>query len=271
MDARRSVLGDDAHGPPRLLVRVDEFPHYLGHEAPRFEREYASEQYLTFHEAFADAGVPYLLAVSPRVSRDPLDPDDREWRPLDDFERQLLGRLAADGVEFGTHGLMHRTRRPEPSRHSEIAGLPDDGLRRLLKTSASELTAAGVEAARVFVPPYNRFEPRQYRTLAERFDVVCGGPENVRLMGYRRTPLWLGEAVYMPAYWPFYGDAESLAPALERLVELRAPVWVPVALHWGWEFENDWATLSGLARLLAPHARPWSEFLAEMEASSLDV
>lgn len=271
MRARRELLGEaEATGPPRLLVRVDEFPHYLGHGAPRFERVYASEHYLAFHGALAAVGVPYLLAVSPRVSHNPLDPTDTEWRPLDEFERGVLRRLVSDGVEFAMHGLKHQTRHPDPSRHSEIAGLGDTELKSLLETSTRELTEAGVET-RVFVPPYNRFDPRQYDELARRFDVVCGGPENVLLWGYRRTPLWRGDAVYMPSYAPFYGDAESLAPAIERLVELQAPVWVPVALHWGWEFENDWRTLEQLATLLAPHARPWSEFFAEMQASSLDV
>lgn len=270
MRARREVLGEDAFGPPRLLIRVDEFPHYLGHGEPRFERVYSSEHYMRFHEALRAAGVPYLLAVSPRVSHDPLDPGDREWRGLDDFERDALGRLKSDGVEFGMHGLNHQTRHPDPSQHSEIAGISDEELEELLETSARELSEAGVET-RVFVPPYNRFDPNHYELLAQRFDIVCGGPENVLLLGYARTPLWRGEAVYMPAYSPFYGDAESLEPALARLQELQAPVWVPVALHWGWEFENNWRTLERLAGLLAPYARPWGEFFAEMQASSLDV
>lgn len=271
MRARRAVLGEDAaRGRPRLLIRVDEFPHYLGHGAPRFERVYSSEHYLAFHGALASAGVPYLLAVSPRVSHDPLDPNDPEWRPLDDFEREMLGRLKRDGVEFAMHGLNHQTRHADASRHSEIAGLSDAELEQLLETSARELAEAGIET-RVFVPPYNRFEPRQYDTLAQRFEIICGGPENILLLGYRRTPLWHGEAVYMPSYAPFYGDVSSLEPALARLEELAAPVWVPVALHWGWEFENDWATLEKLASLLAPFARPWDEFLREMQASSLDV
>jgi hypothetical protein len=269
MRARRAVLGADAAGEPRLLVRVDEFPHYLGHGAPRFERVYASEHYLAFHGALAEAGVPYLLAVSPRVSHDPLDPEDPEWRPLDEFERDVLGRLKQDGVTFAMHGLSHQTRDPDPSRHSEITGLSDPELDELLATSTEELADAGVET-KVFVPPYNRFDPSQYRRLTERFDVVCGGPENILLLGYARTPLWRGHAVYMPAYSPFYGDVNSLEPALERLAELEVPLWVPVGLHWGWEFENDWRTLGQLVGLLQPYARPWDEFFQEMQASCLD-
>ncbi len=33
--ARRSVLGSRAGGPPRFLVRIDEFPHYRAWDDPR--------------------------------------------------------------------------------------------------------------------------------------------------------------------------------------------------------------------------------------------
>jgi hypothetical protein len=69
--ARRSVLGSRADGPPRFLVRVDEFPHYRAWDDPR---RFGGERFERFHEIMAAAGVPYLLAVLPRVSREPLTP-----------------------------------------------------------------------------------------------------------------------------------------------------------------------------------------------------
>ena len=59
----------------------------------------------------------------------------------------------------------------------------------------------------VFVPPYNRFDARQFEALARRFAVVCGGPESIGLMGFQRTPQWRGETVYLPSYAPVYGRA----------------------------------------------------------------
>ena len=37
----------------------------------------------------AEAGVPYLIAVPPRGSRRPLDPETRDWRPPDDGPRAV--------------------------------------------------------------------------------------------------------------------------------------------------------------------------------------
>lgn len=71
MAARRSVLGSRADGPPRFLVRVDEFPHYRAWDDPQ---RFGSERFERFHEIMSAAGVPYLLAVLPRVSHEPLTP-----------------------------------------------------------------------------------------------------------------------------------------------------------------------------------------------------
>lgn len=264
--AREAVLGGAAAGEPRLLVRVDEFPHYRSHAGGR----YGPDAYERFHAAMVEAGVSYLVAVSPRVSHDPLDPADTHSRPLDDRELELLERLKHDGVAFAMHGRTHSTRDARPRRHSELSGLSAQALDELLDEGLAELVAAGI-APRVFVPPYNRFDARQYDQLAARFDIVCGGPENVTLLGYRRTPLWRGDAVYLPSYLPFYGPAISLAPALARVARRGAAIWIPVALHWGWEYDNGWHSLERLARWLAPYSRSWSEFQAEVEASSLDV
>jgi hypothetical protein len=70
----------------------------------------------------------------------------------------------------------------------------------LLDRGMERLHDAGLDA-RVFVPPFNRFDPQQY-VLAERFDAVSGGPETVALFGFRRTPLWRGEAAYVPSASP---------------------------------------------------------------------
>ena len=92
----------------------------------------------------AEAGVPYLIAVPPRVSRRPLDPETRDWRPLDDGERAMLEELRADPiVAFGLHGRDHRTRHVSPRRHSELCGLSLDATEELLDGALAELRERG--------------------------------------------------------------------------------------------------------------------------------
>jgi hypothetical protein len=261
--ARRAVLGADAPAPPRFLVRVDEFPHYLAWDDPA---HYGTESYLPFHAAMVRAGVPYLVAVLPRVSHATLDPGGSRWRTLDDAERRLLGELPGDGVAFGLHGLDHRTRFSSPRRHSELCGLGPQDTDALIASGLAELAPLGL-SPQIFVPPYNRFDAEQYDLLARRFAVVCGGPESVALLGFQRTPIWRGEAVYLPSYFPLYGHARDIVPAAKRLIDARVGLWAPIVLHWGWEAAENWVALERLLDVIAPYTADWEDFLAAVRAS----
>jgi hypothetical protein len=261
--ARRAARGERAAGTPRFLVRVDEFPHYLAWDEPT---RYGTERYRRFHELMAGAGVPYLIAVPPRVSHAPLDPHVDRWRAPDEAERALLAALPSEGVSFALHGLDHRTRFSSPRRHSELCGLDLRATEKLIDTGLQELAALGI-STEVFVAPYNRFDVAQYEVLASRFAVVCGGPESVGLLGFQRSPLWRGEAVYLPSYHPLYGHAHEVLPAAQRLIERRMGLWAPIALHWGWEADEDWTALERLLATIAPHTAHWDEFLAAVHAS----
>jgi hypothetical protein len=245
--ARAAALGDAAAGPPRVLVRVDEFPHARSYDdAGRF----GHDAFMRFHEVLAEAGVPYLLAVSPRVSEDYLDPAVQVDRPLSTGEEARLAELREDpSVTFALHGLNHRTRRASPRRRSEFCGLRPEAAAARIDDGLATLRGLGVEAP-VFVPPFNRFDASQYALLAERFEIVCAGPETVRLLGFQPTPSWWGDALYLPSYPPLYGKAAETQPEVERLRDEGAALWAPLTLHWGWELEDDFASLRKLCALL---------------------
>lgn len=283
--ARNSVLGSSASRPPRFLVRVDEFPHYRAWDDPQ---HFGSERFGRFHEIMSAAGVPYLLAVLPRVSHEPLmplgnvqngeaprarggdgdfdSPTEGVARPLDDGEIAMLARLANERVSFALHGLTHRTRFASPRRHSELCGLSTAATDELLEAGLAELARVGL-STEVFVPPYNRFDASQFASLAQRFQVVCGGPESIGKMGFQRTPQWRGESVYLPSYAPFYGRAVEVLTAVKHAIEARWGLWVPIVLHWGWEADAGWADLERLASVLAPYTAAWEDFIAAIESS----
>ncbi len=266
--ARRAVLGDAAAGPPRFLVRVDEFPHAGAWD----ERgRYGTEGFRRFHAIMAEAGVPYLVAVPARVSRDYLDPADAASRPLSDGERALLRALVDDGTALALHGRDHRTRHASPRRHSELCGLDAAATAALLDTALAELADAGLPRPEVFVPPFNRFDAAQYAPLAARFPIVCGGPETIGLLGFHPGPQWRAGACYLPSYAPLYGRAREVLPAARTLVEGQRALWAPVTLHWGWESDDGFAELERLARALAPHAAPWEELLTVVRAERADA
>lgn len=245
-------------GTPLPLVRVDEFPHAAAFDS---SGRFGTEAFKRFHAVLAEAGVPYLLAATPHVSRDYLDPEQDEWRSLDDAEIAELQDLKRDGVTFALHGLDHRTRHANPRRHSELCGLGIAETEERIDLALSILAEIGIETP-VFVPPFNRFDAKQYALLAERFDVVCGGPESIRLLGFQPTPIRLGDAVYLPSYAPLYGRATAVLPGIERMIEAEEALWAPITLHWGWELDDDFAGLIRLCKRLAGLKCDWRPFLA---------
>jgi peptidoglycan/xylan/chitin deacetylase (PgdA/CDA1 family) len=263
--ARRAVLGPQkAAAPPRFLVRVDEFPHYQAWDDPE---RFGSAGFARFHEILQTAGVPYLVAALPRVSRAPLDPTGTESRALTDEEAALLRHAAGSaGVAIALHGRDHRTRFASPRRHSELCGLDEAATAVLLDEALAELDRHGIYPD-VFVAPYNRFDAAQWPALAERFPIVCGGPESIRRIGFQRTPVWRDGAVYLPAYAPCYGHAREVLPAAERAIAAQTGLWTPLVLHWGWESDAGWRELEALCARIAPYAAEWTDFRAAVERS----
>ncbi len=260
--ARRAVLGEGA-APPRFLVRVDEFPHYQAWDDPE---RFGTARFERFHEIMAGAGVPYLVAVLPRVAREPLSPTTSGSRVLEPDEVAMLRRLSGERVAFGLHGRDHRTRFSSPRRHSELCGLSLAATEELLDDGLMELARHEIQPA-VFVPPYNRFDAGQFDVLARRFEVVCGGPESIGTMGFHSTPQWRGEAVYLPSYAPVYGRAVDVLPTVERAIERAAGLWMPVVLHWGWEMQAGWGDLERLAERIAPYAAGWEDLHGAIQRS----
>jgi hypothetical protein len=260
--ARRDTLGDAVAGTPRLLVRVDEFPYAGAHDDP----DGYCEAFTAFDEVMAAAGVPYLLAVTPRVARDYLSPGGGASRELTDAEADLLRRLPRERVTFGLHGLDHRTRSGDPRRRSEFAGLTAHELEDRLDDAHARLEPLGIDP-RVLVPPYNHFDAGQHAALARRYEVICGGPETVRELGLQAGPVWTEGAVLLPSYPPVYGDAEQLRAGVWQLCAEGVDLWVPLVVHWEWEIAGGFANLRRLLEDAGPLVEPWDTFLDELRWS----
>jgi len=232
--ARRAVLGAAADGPPRMLLRVGAFPHP---DADADPARAGSERFAAACDVLQAHEVPFLVAVRPRETAG----GDAPYRP---DEEDLLLRLRDAGTAFALQGLADHP----------AARLDDD---------AVALQAIGI-APDVLVPAGERVDPRRWGALAERFDVLAGGPPTVSDLGWHPTPLWRSGAVHLPAYAPFHGAAAPMAAAVPRLAARRPALWVPLAIDWAADAPADVATL---AATLAGLAHPWDEFLAAVRAS----
>jgi hypothetical protein len=266
VQARRTMLGARASGPPRFVVRVDEFPDAAGRDSP----EHGTGASIAFHETLAAHGVPYLMAIVPQHTRRYLDPTENGGHPLVAEDHAFIERMGREGVTFAQHGTSHRTRYASPRRRSELSGLSPRELDALIDDGLERLAQLGV-APRIFVPPFNRFDASQFSNLARRFDVIGGGPENVPLMGFHGSPLWRGDTVFLPCYSPFYASAAELSAVIDRVVGLAPGTWIPIVLHVSWEVGDGFRSLADLARKIAPYTVHWDEFMGAVDASRTPI
>ena len=79
--------------PPRFLVRIDEFPHYLSRDDPS---AYGTEFMREFMAALVD--VPPLVAVVPRLALGALDPNGTDDLELQPGECEFLAEPASAAV-----------------------------------------------------------------------------------------------------------------------------------------------------------------------------
>jgi hypothetical protein len=264
--ARRALLeGSAAQAPPKLLIRIDEVPHATAFDSGG---TFGTSAYLRFHDVMYEAGCPYLVAVMPRVAREPYDPQVDESRGWDDGERALLAQLRDDGVAFACHGLDHHTRHAGTRRHTELGGLSAAALRERLDRAQAILADGGIEAPSL-VPPFNRFDAGQWDELARRFAVITGGPESVALLGFHPGPQWRGDAVYLPSYAPLYGRADEVVAGLDAIGDGAAGLWLSITLHWAWEAEQGFGALRRLIDRVSGDARPWSDLYAALRSSEM--
>ncbi len=262
---RVAALNTDARSNPRFLLRVDEFPCAAESYDPE---RYGLETFRRFHELLSGAdGLPYLLAVVPELAEDYFEPTALGGRDLSGDEVAVLHAVQERGVVLGQHGTTHRTMDRNPRRHSEFRGLSPVELASVLDRGRKKLADHGIRP-RVFVPPFNRFDERHWGVLADRFDVVTGGPESIAVVGMQPGPVWLEGTVYLPCYPPLYGRAAAMIPVIERIIESQPGTWVPLVIHVAWERDDDFRELERLGELLRPYAASWEELLAAADRSA---
>ncbi len=260
---REAALGSEAGGEPRFLVRVDEFPMASASDPDRI----GLDSFRRFHRAMSGLDGKYLLAVVPELADSYLDPSASGTRVLTDAEVDLLRDLGSEGVVFGQHGTTHRSRRRSPSRRSEFIGLPASALEALLDSGRARLATADIHP-RVLVPPFNRFDARQWEVLAGRYRVIAGGPESVLIVGALPSPSWRQGAVYVPCYPPLYGRASLITRAVRKIIELRPGTCVPIVLHPSWEHEDGFRAVEELISVIGQRACSWDDFIAAADRSA---
>jgi peptidoglycan/xylan/chitin deacetylase (PgdA/CDA1 family) len=247
----RSALGSTGRPTPcRFLLRVDDFPSPVA----------SVDEFPRFHRIAVEHGLPYLLAVTPFLE------SSGERRPLSASAVDMLHACTAEGAELALHGFSHRSR--YRNYGSELLSMPVTMLRAELDRADGYLGAHHLKTVG-FVAPYNSYDPLTIGVLAERFPLICGGPESVVALGYRAGPSFLMQSLYVPSYRDAYDVDPGRSRRFDRLIAEGDGLTIPVTLHWANEVGSDFRAFRALCERLRGHTVRWGDFVSGAGAVKL--
>jgi glycosyltransferase involved in cell wall biosynthesis len=249
-DVKMKFLAKDNMQPqePFFLLRVDDFPEWT----------YSASDFLVFHNILQKAGIPYLLASTPRPSLNPTKYKNNRFREWTDEEIKVLRQVKNEGVEIALHGLHHQ--KTHPVELTEIAGSPESLLRLQINEGLKRFEEIDIHPE-IYVPPFNTLDRSNWFVLSEYFRVVCGGPESVRFLGFPCIPLFIKNSLFLPSFYPFYTKSKEVIPFLKN----NFPGIISICLHWGWEAKDNFTNLIKFAEIFSGKIRSWPELLSRIK------
>lgn len=241
----RQSLGPKTQNPPcRFLLRIDDFP----------AESAGSEKFLEAHQLFTEHHIPYLLAITPFMTR----PKDSGF--LTPQEIQILKKACSEGAQPALHGFTHEKHSSRPC--SELAGMPLAEFKIWLTKAKGILAQHGIHCA-AFVAPFNSYDLFIVPELLKHFSVICGGPESVHSLGYHTGPSFLGDCLYLPSYRGAYDIGSRDLPGLRELELKAAGLIIPITIHWRNGLKDGFGSFRQIARYLQGKVIGWDAYLQE--------
>jgi hypothetical protein len=226
----------------KYLLRIDDFPHW----------SVGLDVFRKFLEILQKDEVPCLLGVTPYLSSDRHNPENRNFRGLTAEEILILSDPL---IEIALHGFTHQTR--QRKFHSEFIGLSADATEDYLGKALEKFAGYNLKTD-AFIPPFNTIDLRNYEALKKRFRIICGGPEGIWSFGFKITPVCFSGAFYVPSYRPLCSRAEVIA----NFLETGKPAGIiPITLHWAREANDGFTGVKRLVSLIKGKTFRWTTLL----------
>jgi glycosyltransferase involved in cell wall biosynthesis len=176
---------------------------------------------------------------------------------IDTRGRMLLEQIAAARGIIGLHGFAHSGKFGPFA--SEILQMTFSDLDRRCDEIISRLSTMNIGAP-AFVAPFNALCWEQIVHLAQRFAVVCGGPETARFANALCGPLAIAtRSWYVPSFFPFYQSARDQlrCGALDRIGSLGG--YAALTLHLEQEAADGFSSMAGLLDRIGDRIVSWEE------------
>jgi hypothetical protein len=237
---------------PIFIVRVDDFPRW----------DIDTKEFEKFHEVMKNNDIPYILGVTPFLCEAPLQTESNKYRRLTGYEIDLLAKIKREKVEFALHGFTHQT--IQSRFNTELIGLAADVLEKKIEESLEEFKYYNILPS-CFIPPFNTFDYNNVKVIKKYFKTLFGGPESVKTVGFRLSPSWLDNMLYVPSYFPAYGRAEEVHPFVLECLKQHERIIVPLTFHWAWERRTNYRYMIELCEIIKGHTMSYEQFYSLFE------
>lgn len=197
----------------KILVRVDDFPHRIK----------SFEEFLKFDNVMKKYKISYILGVTPFLSADIFNPNNKKFKKLTKKEIGFLKKAVKEKrILIALHGITHQTR--STKKYSEFVGKNPKELEKEIIKVKKYMKTQGFNPE-ILIPPFNKFDKENLKTFRKYFKVITGGPENIKYFG-KISPRIMDKIFYLPSYFPTY-----LYPNKRLSFSNKFNC---MAIHWAW-------------------------------------
>lgn len=225
---------------PLFLIRVDDFPHW----------EATTDDFRRFNEIMEKFEIHYLLGVTPNLSLERHNPNNKKFKTLDGKDIEFIKNPL---IEIGMHGFNHQTNTYGKSR--EFVGIRNDEVLEKIENGLNIFKNFNIKPI-AFIPPFDEIDNTSYKIIAKYFKIITGGPATTKYFGYKISPCYFRNSIYVPSYRPLCNRCSEILNFFKS-TSIKGKIILPIVIHWANEKNNNYRDLIKLAEISKNNTIQW--------------
>ena len=111
-----------------------------------------------------------------------------------------------------------------------------------------------------FIPPFDEIDLISYKIASRYFKIITGGPSSTKNIGYKVSPCFYKNTIYVPSYRPLCNNCFEILNFLKHK-EIKRKIILPIVIHWANETKNGFKYLIEVLKLIKENVIKWKELL----------
>jgi len=229
---------------PLFLIRIDDFPHW----------ELDNQEFKKFNEIMEKFEIPYLCGIIPKLSLNRKNPLNTKFRILVKEDIEIIKHPL---IEIGMHGYTHQTIKYGKSK--EFAGIDEKKAEEKIMNGLKTFKNFELEPI-AFIPPFDEIDLPSYKIISKYFKIITGGPSSTKNLGYKVSPCFFENSIYVASYRPLCNSCFEIYKFLKEN-EIERKIILPIVIHWANEAKNNYEYLKELLKIIKGNVIRWKDLL----------